>query len=176
MYRIVALTTALAFVTLPANPAAAAAGTELVMEEHFSEAGYHVDLYVTRDDEALLSEATITDPASGDELDVWTDGATVWWHGTADGEPVRGHAPAGDIGIDPQEAPICFTPITAILCLGAIVILAGSSCAHTTKGPCPVDPSGEIPGGAGGVPSDPGGDGDGDGDGDGGSGGGGDED
>lgn len=180
MYRTLALTTALTvFATLPANPAAAAVVVQLLMEEHYSDAGYEVDLYVTRGaDGGLLSEATIVDPASGEAVtavDVWTDGTTVWWDGVIDGERINGSMPSPDLsGEDPPPPPepLCFTPITAVICLGAVVVLAAvSDCAHTTN-ICPIDT--EIPDGGGGVPPDDGGDGDGDGDGN--SGGGGDED
>src|SRR5690606_1226014 len=122
-----------------------------------------------------LGGATPTDPATGDEVDAWADGETIVWHGTIGGEPVEGSATT--IDFDPQATLICLTPVTAILCLGAVILLFGSSCSGNIAGPCPVDPvdpSSGIPGGAGGVPDD-GGDGDGD-SGDDGKTGGGDED
>ena len=180
MYRTIALTTVLAvFATLPATPAAAADATELLLEKHFSQDSYEIDLYVTRDgDSGILSEATLTDPTVGDAVDLWTDGFTVWWDGTIDGEPVAGSMAALDINADTDsEGVFCLTPVSAIICLGAILIATSASCA-TTSNACPPkgtnDPSSGIPGGGGGVP-DGGGDGDGD-SGDGGKTGGGDED
>jgi hypothetical protein len=151
MYRAIAFIAALTvFATLPANQAAAEVA-ELVIEEHYSEGGYEVDVYVTRGaDGELLSEATIVDPARGEavtEVDVWTDGTTVWWHGMIDGEPVRGSALARDFtGED----------------LGPLALL---DCAHNSW--CIRKDDTEVPGGAGGVPGDAGGGDGGDGDGDG---------
>lgn len=74
MYRVIGFTTALTvFATLPASPAAAADIAELLVEEHYSQAGYEVDLYVTRGaDGDVLSEGDADDDsgrggAGGDE-------------------------------------------------------------------------------------------------------------
>lgn len=174
MFRIIALPTAFAvFATLPATPVAAEPA-RLIAEQHYSQDGYEVDLYITQDAESgILEEATITDPDAGDVVDVWSDGETIAWHGTIDGEPVEGSM--ARIDFDPQATPICFTPVTAILCLGAAVLLFGSNCAGRNEGPCPgpTVPPTDVPGGGGGVPDEGG---DGDGDSDGGKGSGGDED
>ncbi len=111
----------------------------------------------------MLAEATLLDPElEGTEVDVWTDGVTVWWDGTVDGERVAGSAPAVEFG-DPQEAVFCLTPVTAVACIGAVVLLAATAggCTMLSKF-CPL-PEPQPPGGAGGVPSEGGG-GDGDGD------------
>ncbi len=174
MFKSIAVTTAISvFAVQPLAAAADVATAELIHEEHFSEQGVEVDLYVTRDAEGpLLSEATLHDPESpGTEVDLWTDGVTVWWHGTIDGDSVSGSTPTADFG-DPQEAAFCFTPVTAIICLGALAVMASGGCYG--KGFCVPDDS-EVPGGAGGVP-DEGGGGDGGGDDDGSGSGGGDED
>lgn len=161
------MTTAFAvFATLPAAHAVEPA--QLIAEQHFGQDGYEVDLYVTRGvDGSILSEATLTDLATGEAVDMWTDGITVWWDGMVDGEPDEGSMPTRDIDANTEaEGVFCLTPISAILCLGAILIATSASCA-TTSNACPardpVDPSSgiPIPGGAGGVPDD-GGDGDGD--------------
>ncbi len=156
----IAFTTAISI--FGAQPTALAAGVStaaLIHEEHFSEQGIEIDLYVTRDaDGIVLSEARLLDPERrGTEVDVWTDGVTVWWDGTVDGERVFGSAPAVDFG-DPQEAAFCFTPVTAIICLGALALMASTSdgCAHG-KSICRADPTSEIPDGGGGVPGDGGG-------------------
>lgn len=135
----------------------------MVSEQHYSADKYAVDLYVTEGADGLLVEATLTDPATDDSVDVWTDGDTVWWSGTVDGEPTTGTVPLPVSPDDPkpEPEPLCFTPVSAIICVG-VVVLAAASCAHTTW--CIRDPDTEVPGEPGGVP--PGGDGDGDGDGD----------
>jgi hypothetical protein len=175
MFRTIALTTAMAvFATLPATHAAAEPA-RLLAEQHYSQDGYAIDRYVTANGEGnVLREATLTDNATGDAVDMWTDGESIDWYGTIDGESIEGSMAM--IDFDPQAAPICFTPVTAILCLGAVVLLFGSNCAGRNEGPCPgpTVPPTDVPGGGGGVPDD-GGDGDGD-SGDGGKGSGGDED
>src|SRR5690606_6672437 len=128
-----------------------------------------------------LSEATIVDPASGETVtavDVWTDGTTVWWDGVIDGERVNGSMPTSDLNIeDPPPPPqsFCVTPVTAIICLGAVVVLAAVDGCKTF---CIPEGTTEVPGGQGGVPpEEPPGGGDSDGDsGDDGQTGGGDED
>src|SRR5690606_6615603 len=155
------------------KPAATAVIAELLAEDQFGEDGYEVDPYVTKADDGILAETTVTDPTNGDSIDFWSDGITIWWNGTIGGEPSEGSMPMSDIdGPGQAPQPFCFTPVTAISCLGVALLAA---CA-TTINACPdretFDPSSGIPGGGGGVPED-GGDGDGDsGDGDGKSGGG----
>lgn len=70
--------------------------------------------------------------------------------------------PAPDLnGEDPPPPPepLCFTPITAIICLGALVVLAGADGCKTF---CVPEGTTEVPGGQGGVPPEPGGGDDGD--------------
>ena len=152
MLRTTALPTALALATvLSASPATAGPPT-LLVEDHYRQDGYQVDLYVTDGPDGQLTEATFTNATRGDAVDMWTDGVTFYWYGTIDGEPY------------------CFPPVTAVLCLGVVLL---ATCA-TTINACPdretVDPSEGIPGGGGGVPQDPGGGGDGESEGDGGDG------
>jgi hypothetical protein len=91
MFRTIAFTTALVVLSsLTASPAAAAGVAELLVEEHFSQVGYEVDLYVTKADDGILAEATVTDPTTGDLIDLWSDGVTLWWNGMIDGEPSEG--------------------------------------------------------------------------------------
>ncbi|MFO7565900.1 MAG: hypothetical protein R6X02_24875, partial [Enhygromyxa sp.] len=164
MFRIAALFTA--FGLLSASPALAMPST-LVLETHTLHDGYELDLYITDGSDGRLTEATLTDPATGDVVDVWSDGETIHWHGTVDGETTEGSMLV--VEIDPQQL-FCLTPATAIICIGAILIATGAGCKHGDS-PCGGDRPTEVPGGAGGVPggSGEGGGGDsddGDGDGD----------
>jgi hypothetical protein len=78
----------------PASPLA-----ELLHEGHEILGELEIATFVTRDHEGVLaSDVTVRDMASGDELDVWTEGETVWWDGTADGVPSHGSIPAPDGG------------------------------------------------------------------------------
>ena len=161
----IALTTAVAMfgTVAPTGPVADIGRVELVHESHFIEAGLEVDLFVTRDIDRgdVLAEATLVDPARDDtEVDVCTDGVTVWWDGYDEGERVRGSARAVDFS-GPLESPLCFTPATAIVCIAALALLAGGGCTLFLKTACPL-PDPVPPGGAGGNPSEGGGDGDGD--------------
>src|SRR5690606_40744269 len=70
MFQTIAFTTALAVLfTLPAKPAATAGIAELLVEDHYSQDGYEVDLYVTKADDGILAETTVTDPTNGDSID-----------------------------------------------------------------------------------------------------------
>ncbi len=100
---------------------------ELLLERRAEIEGFEIELFVTRGvDGTLLSEATLRDPTKVDELEVWTDGVTVWWVGTVDGEAVERSAPVIEI-VDPSEPPaaICLHPVGAIVCIGAAVVLLG---------------------------------------------------
>jgi hypothetical protein len=96
MRRITALTTAITFSTifggLPASSATAAdTAAEVLVESHFSDQGFEIDLFVTRGtDGTILSEATVRDPSNADEIDVWTDGITVWWDGVVNNQHTQG--------------------------------------------------------------------------------------
>ena len=119
------MTKATAFITafaltfaLPASHATASPAN-LLMEEHRSEAGYQVDLYVTEGPEGVLSEATLTEPDTGESVDVWTDGTTVWWDGVVDGSHVNGSALVTDFDRGPQA--FCAGPV-AIVCIGVVIV------------------------------------------------------
>jgi hypothetical protein len=167
MYRAIAFITALTvFAALPANQAAAEVA-ELVVEEHFIEAGYEVDLYVTAAADGVHTDAMFVDPATGDEVNFWTDGVIIEWSGTVGGEPVSDSRPATVTAGSPPPQAFCAGPI-AIVCIGAAFLL---SCA-TTINACPdretVDPSDPLhdpsnpPSSGGGGDAEEEGDGDGD--------------
>lgn len=90
-----AATTILALVTtmLSATPTTASPLTfegedraaVLLAERHYSQDGVEVDLYVTDGVEGQLTEATVTDRATGETVDMWTEGDAVYWHGWIDG-------------------------------------------------------------------------------------------
>ncbi|MFO7564711.1 MAG: hypothetical protein R6X02_18855 [Enhygromyxa sp.] len=182
MHELVALTTAFALTTMvgwgqTALTTAVIADldvpiAELLMEQHYSEQGFEVDLYVTRAaDGTVLSEATVFDPTSADQVEVWTDGVTLWWEGTIDGRPVSGSEATIDV-LDPDDPQaFCLHPIGAIVCLGVLVGVfsgcgAGFGCPPQEPSN-PPDSSGHGGGGGGGG-GDAEGDGGGEGEGDGG--------
>lgn len=170
MVRTIALTTALACVATLHSAPAAAQPAVVLSEQHFNQDGVAVDLYITDAPEGILAEATLTDLATGEVVDFWSDGEMIQWSGPG----FEGSVPARELtGEDPPPQPLCYTPLTAIICIG-VVLLSAATCAHQ-KG-C-IREETEVPGGAGGVPpGDDGAGGDGDGDGDSGKSGGGDED
>lgn len=103
MHKSIALTLAICLAAMLPASHATAAGPELLFEEHYSADGYQIDHYVTRAADGVLSEATLTDPQTGEAVDVWSDGITVWWDGVADGEPVHGAVLATDFDQGPQD-------------------------------------------------------------------------
>lgn len=185
MRQAIALSSTTAILLIGYSPTSSAADTpfaQLLLERHDTQEGYDVDVAVTETaDHSVLAEATVQDPATGDIVDVWTDGDTVWWDGTQDGELVHGSADAGDmVDLDaPGDGPqafICLHPVGALVCIAAVAVLAsgcgyGFSCSGDDPGGNPSNyPS--APGGQGGgqggggdgeEPGSSGGDGDGDG-------------
>jgi hypothetical protein len=190
MHKIIAVVTAAAFTTLSGSSASAfeletstpsievatPSMAELLHESNFIQDGVLVRVAFTRDAEGVLGEATVFDPDTGDEVDVWSDGATLWWAGVAGGEPVSGSIPVLKLDADLAHASACFVPAIAIVCLGALAILfSGGGCAHfinctpSGKDPCGsgiCEPPSPVPmpgdGGGGDSSDDDGGDGDGD--------------
>lgn len=56
--------------------------SELLYEERRLVDELAVEVAVTRNADGLvLGEANGVDTVSGDEVDVWTDGTTLWWSG-----------------------------------------------------------------------------------------------
>jgi hypothetical protein len=167
MLKPIALTTAIAFFAAFQPAPAHAEPAYLVTEQHFIEAGYEVDLYVTAAADGVHTDAMFVDPATGDEVNFWTDGVIIEWSGTVGGEPVSGSRPATVTAGSPPPQAFCAGPI-AIVCIGAAFLL---SCA-TTINACPdretVDPSDPLhdpsnpPSSGGGGDAEEEGDGDGD--------------
>jgi hypothetical protein len=102
-------------------------------------------------------------------LELWLEGSEVLFEGIYDGERFRGSAPLSDFDAG-NDAPFCFGWV-ALVCVGALVVLAASGSGCAILEGCVPPPVPVTPEGGGGVP-ETGGDGDGDGDGDGSTGGG----
>ena len=169
----VALTVALAPLPVGAADEQPPTGiAELLLEDHESTGDLDIDLAVTRDAAGeVLGEATVRDSTSGDELEVWTDGISVWWEGDTAAGPTSGTLPARAL-LDPDEmeANFCFHPVGALVCLaGLAVLIATEGCGHGfgCSGETPPSSPSNVPGGGGGPPGAPGGGGDAEGDGDG---------
>jgi hypothetical protein len=121
----------------PSNSALASTSpvlAELLVEDSSVESGYDVTLAVTRAPEGdVIGDATVVDPTTGDEVDMWTDGVTVAWVGVVDGAPTAGEMAVADleIGNHGMAAAWCFAPVTALVCIGAAALLFSSTgCAH----------------------------------------------
>lgn len=158
MRRIAATTTITALFSVgwvPSSSAAEGSMAKLIEERRFVADGFEVELAVTENADGPLSEATVVELQGSDEVDVWTDGSTVWWAGIVEGEPLEGSAPAERfVDWDQPQAHICLTPVGAIVCIGAAaVLLAGCSYGFSCDGGTPpTNPPGSSGGGGDGEP------------------------
>lgn len=129
---------------------------EVLSKKHFSDHGLDVDVVVTRSsDGAVVSRANADDPTNADSAEIWTDGRTISWTGTIDGEPVDGSTAASDLlnfeELEEQASPACLSPVAAIICLGAAAaLLAGCAFGFSCEGTEPG--ASNLPEGGGGVP------------------------
>ena len=107
---------------------------ELLAEDSYQDSGYEVTFAVTRDTHgAVLGEANVLEPVTGDEVEVWIEADTVFWAGIHEGQSTAGSVALADldVGSGGAESIVCFTPVTAVVCLGVVAILfSGGGCAH----------------------------------------------
>lgn len=125
-------------------------GGEVLSEMHYNDHGFEMNVVVSRTSDGLVvSQATAEDPETRDSAEIWTDGTTIEWTGTIDGEPVSGSAAASDL-LNPEDPSVCLHPVAVLVCVGAAAaLLAGCAFGFGCEGGKPATNPPESGGGGG---------------------------